>query len=156
MGPKGSRGEKVQIYFCYRFAVTEMKIFCVQGQKGSTGPRGVEGSDGEPVRYNTIVSWHCVWMSINLLRIDCIYVIYDVWAKRCNENYYTCVIKLSLLWWKDPVLIYCITELLLWITEQLTVYSTFWCFYMYRVLLATQVQLDLEVPRERKYVVLKY
>ena len=30
-------------------------VVLVQGQKGGIGPRGVEGADGEPVRYITIV-----------------------------------------------------------------------------------------------------
>ena len=100
----------------------------------------------------------CVWISMNRLRIDCINVMYlyichvcMCWAKQCIVNYYPYVMKMSLLRWKElapHVLIYCITELLLRITDS----GQFTRLFMYRVLPATQVQLDLEVPRERKYV----
>ena len=38
-------------------------VVLVQGQKGGIGPRGVEGTDGEPARYITIVLWHCTCRS---------------------------------------------------------------------------------------------
>ena len=56
-------------------------------------------------RSDTIVSYRDtvrVNIDYSFAYIDCIYLMHDAWAKRCNENYYTYVIELSLLWWKEP------------------------------------------------------
>ena len=126
MGPKGSGGEKVDIFrlpfHCDR---KEDIIFVSRVKKEALAQE--EWKDLMENRSDTILSYR------DTKRVNLDLIVYmscmHIRAKQCNEKYYTYVIKLSLLWWIEPaprMLIYCLPELLLWITGQWTVYSTFY------------------------------
>ena len=73
MGPKGPRGEKVQMYFCYRSAETETKTFFVS-RVGKAALVQEEWKDLMENRSDTMQSYHDT-VRVNLLRTDYIYVI---------------------------------------------------------------------------------